>query len=45
MRVIVSAAFGMLAALWAIKNFITALQEILNFADTVLDRCDVSNKV
>jgi hypothetical protein len=45
MRVIVSAVFGMLATLWAIKNFIMALQAILNFADTVLDRCDAPNKV
>jgi hypothetical protein len=44
MRVIVSVAFGMLATLWAIKNFIMALQAILNFADTVT-RCDASNKV
>lgn len=45
MRVIVSAAFGMLATLWLIKNFIMALQAIIKFADTVLDQRDASNKV
>jgi hypothetical protein len=36
MGIIVSAVVGMLATFWVITRFISALQAIVNFADTVL---------